>query len=468
MGKPETPLSSGQPDPRILAFLGRLQSIFLAAAIFAGATTLLAWLIPPLARILPHGWDVMKANTAVFIIGSSLSLFLWQPRRSLRSLRAARVLAGLVALLAATTLVEVLTHRTLHIDTLLAADASSHFPGRMSIQTAWAALIIGIILTSLRARKRILATVIDLLTLCLTLLVLTFISGYVFGALHIYGVSLQNRIAPQTLFCVALITFVIITRRSEYGVVSILLGSGIGGRTARLAAPWAICLPFLLTMIRGLVRRFTSVPSEDSLAVSSSIMSICGFCLILALSRKTDRLENAIRELSLRDDLTKLYNRRGFYLLAEQAMRLTHRAGDPFFVLFIDMDNLKVLNDTHGHDVGSEHLKQLAALIDRTFRETDVVGRLGGDEFIVAGKGNDASLRIALDRLHRESHVAATSVALEFSFGYVISHRGSANSLEELVEQADAIMYEAKRKKKQAPTLGILSQSGAPPAQSLA
>jgi diguanylate cyclase (GGDEF)-like protein len=459
MGKPDTPLSSGQPDPKILAFLAKLQSSLLAFASFIALVILAGWLIPPFGRVLPQGWDVMKANTAILILASCVSLFLWQPRRSARALRFARILATYIDFLAGATLLEYLAHVNLHIDTLFAADASSPLPGRLSLQTASAFLIIGLILTSLRARKRILATFVDALTLILTLLVLTFISGYFFGALHLYGLSLQTRMAPQTLVCVAVLAFVIITRRSEYGILAILLGSGIGGRTARVAAPWAVCLPFLLTILRGLVLRFTSVPPEYCLAVSASIMSLCGFCLVVALSRRTDRLEASLRELSLRDELTGLYNRRGFYLLADQMMRLTFRAGDPFFVLFLDMDNLKVLNDTHGHEVGSEHLKQLATLINTTFRETDVVGRLGGDEFVVAGKGDDQSLKIALDRLQQQADTPTRSLALDFSSGYVVSRRGSARSLDELVEQADAIMYDAKRNKKQAFTAELLTPS---------
>ena len=459
MGKPDAPLSSGRPDPGILAFLGRLHSAFLFVALAIAAITFLAWIIPPLGYLLPHGWDVMKVNTTLLIGASCLCLFLWRPRSSARALQSARILAATVTLLAGATLTEYLTHTSLHIDTLLAADATSPLPGRISLQTAWAFLIIGLILTSLRARKRTLAIFIDILTLGLTLLVLTFLSGYFFGALHLYGVSLQNRMAPQTLLSVALIAFVILTRRSEYGIFSILLGSGIGGRTARFAAPWAICLPFLVTILRGLLRHYTRMPREYTLAVAASIMSICGFCLVLALSRRTDHLENAIRELSLRDDLTGLYNRRGFYLLAEQMMRLTYRSGDAFFVLFIDMDNLKLLNDTHGHDIGSERLKQLATLIDQSFRDTDVIGRLGGDEFVVAGKGNGASLQTALDRMQQQARISAaadTSAGpLEFSFGYVSSQRGSPYSLDDLVEQADVIMYNAKRSKKEALASGL-------------
>jgi diguanylate cyclase (GGDEF)-like protein len=459
--KPNLPLSSGQPDAHILAVLGRVQSVCLLATALVAGSVLTGWLILAVGRMLPGGWDLTKANTAVLILASCISLTLWQPRRSPRSLLAARIVAGFIVLLAAATLAEYLGHISLHLDTLLAPDSVSPLPGRLSLQTAWSFLLMGTILANLRARKSRLATSMDLLTLGLALMVLTFISAYAFGALHLYGLSLKTRIAPQTLFCVSLLTLVIVNRRAEYGALSILLGDSIGGKTARLAAPWALCLPFLLSIFRALFLRFTSVPPEYCLAVSASIMGVFGFCLVVLLSQKTNRLENEIRELSLRDELTKLYNRRGFYLLGEQALLLARRAGSPFFVLFVDMDNLKSINDDHGHDLGSECLKQLAMLLQQTFRETDVMGRLGGDEFVVAGSADESTIAIALDRLRdaaaQLAFDPATPHPCNFSLGYVVSRVGSGETLEELIETADAMMYDAKREKKQTPIQPILA-----------
>jgi diguanylate cyclase (GGDEF)-like protein len=189
-------------------------------------------------------------------------------------------------------------------------------------------------------------------------------------------------------------------------------------------------------------------------------MAIFGLCLILVLSRRVNRLEHAIRELSLRDELTGIYNRRGFYLLAEQAYLLAQRAGAPFFVLFVDLDYLKLINDALGHEVGSERLKQIAQILGKTFRETDVVGRLGGDEFIAAGRADALDLHVAMARL--EDTVAALNRAdpgqrypISFSLGLVVSPPASTETLDSLIERADAVMYEAKRTKKRAggPTL---------------
>jgi diguanylate cyclase (GGDEF)-like protein len=449
---PNPPLSSSEPDPRLLATLGRIHFALLIVVAATAGSVLAGWLVPPIGRLLPVGWDLMKANTAVLTLATTLSITLWQPRRSPHALRAASIFAVLVTLVAAATLVEYLGHISLPIDTVLAGDASSPLPGRLSFQTAWSFLLIGIILINLRARKRTFANLIDLLTLALTLIVLVFISGYLFGAFHLYGTSIATRLAPQTLFCISLLTFVIVTRRSEYGILSILLGSGIGGKTARVAAPWALCLPFVLSIVRGLVVRFTAIPPAYTIALTASIMAVFGFCLVLALSRRTDHLENAIRDLSLRDELTKLYNRRGFYFLAEQALRHARRAKEPFFVLFVDMDNLKLINDAHGHDIGSEHLRRLAELLSRNFRETDVVARLGGDEFVVAGRADEPALSIALSRFRRSAAELAadrsTPHPLDFSLGYVISESHGNSSLDQLVERADAVMYDAKRKKK--------------------
>ena len=117
-------------------------------------------------------------------------------------------------------------------------------------------------------------------------------------------------------------------------------------------------------------------------------------------------------------------------------------------------------------------MKRLGDLISGTFRETDVCCRLGGDEFVVAGKGDEATLLTAIERLQQQASVPVTSMSpampLEYSLGYTLSRRGSQFSLQELVEKADTIMYQAKRKKKEAnilsiltPPLGVLTSSAA-------
>jgi diguanylate cyclase (GGDEF)-like protein len=95
------------------------------------------------------------------------------------------------------------------------------------------------------------------------------------------------------------------------------------------------------------------------------------------------RMEEEIREMSLRDPLTELYNRRGFITLAGQQLKTANRANRQMLLAFIDVDGLKKINDTLGHEEGDKALIGTAHIIRNTFRESDIIARLGGDEFAV-------------------------------------------------------------------------------------
>jgi len=99
--------------------------------------------------------------------------------------------------------------------------------------------------------------------------------------------------------------------------------------------------------------------------------------LLLALVWRINSMEMEIHVLSLRDEFTGVYNLRGFSLLAEQVLHLAQRSQLPLSVLFVDLDDLKEINDSFGHDVGSTYLIEIAEILKETFRETDVIGRVG-------------------------------------------------------------------------------------------
>jgi diguanylate cyclase (GGDEF)-like protein len=163
-------------------------------------------------------------------------------------------------------------------------------------------------------------------------------------------------------------------------------------------------------------------------------------------------MQNEIHDLTLRDELTGLYNFRGFNLFADQSFRLAHRANLPFGVLFIDMDNLKIINDELGHSAGSISLVETAKLLNATFRETDVIGRLGGDEFVVAGQFDAGEMAVAIERL-RSGAAAKTKLAgsrffLSLSIGSAATDHSANETLKNVVARADKAMYKEKRAKK--------------------
>jgi diguanylate cyclase (GGDEF)-like protein len=188
---------------------------------------------------------------------------------------------------------------------------------------------------------------------------------------------------------------------------------------------------------------------------------IAALALILALHRIRVRAaefasrEEVLRAMSLRDELTGLYNRRGLLALAEHTIESSVRLRIGFGVLFVDIDGLKAINDAHGHAVGDQALREAAALLRANCRKTDVVARLGGDEFAVLLIGRDEAdvtergTAIAMARLNHafERHVPGVRRAYALSASIGASHFDPADPapLEVLLQRADHEMYARKR-----------------------
>lgn len=178
----------------------------------------------------------------------------------------------------------------------------------------------------------------------------------------------------------------------------------------------------------------------------------------LELRRMSSLLRSAnedLRSLSLIDDLTGLYNRRGFLFHAEQQLRLFRKrpSNTGLFLLFADMDGLKKINDTYGHEEGSAAIVEFAGVLRKTFRDSDVIARPGGDEFTVliinaAGQVGDmitGRLQTNIDQYNAQS---GKSFELSASCGLVEIEFDGQESIEEIIQEADRKMYEHKRSRK--------------------
>jgi diguanylate cyclase (GGDEF)-like protein/PAS domain S-box-containing protein len=159
--------------------------------------------------------------------------------------------------------------------------------------------------------------------------------------------------------------------------------------------------------------------------------------------------EEEVRKLALVDDLTGLYNRRGFYTLAEQQLRIIRRLQQCAFFVFIDVDGLKAINDRFGHAEGDHALSLVAACLVDTFRESDILGRIGGDEFVVmgsdAGAGNADQIRDrVMAALARHGAHENLPYVLGASVGVVYTDPQVFNSLDDMVAIADQRMYQIK------------------------
>jgi len=429
-----------------------VQRLCLLLVFLISVVTLAAWMYPSVGRLLPDVWMTMKPNTALAALCGAFSLVLSQPKRRHNMLMASRILACIVGLVAFSTLLEYMLKAHFRLDYLLVSGSWPR-PGRMSPQTASFFALLCPVLLLIRAGKGTRARVADGLVLVISLLVLIVSAGHLFGANRLSGINPEVRVSPQSLVCLVLLAYVSLLRRAEHGIFAILLGLGIGSKIARIACPFALFVPFLLQIGEdALVHKGWLSPSYST-ALSSSAAAILGFALILMLAWRIDSLEQAVRDLSLRDELTMLYNRRGFYALAEQSLHHAHRHKIPFSVLFIDLDGLKKINDSFGHEAGSNLIAEFAVLLRRSFRKSDVIGRVGGDEFVVAGESSEAAILLATERLKLAvSALNADSSRLyqiSFSYGHITSDIECEESLDDLLGRADKSMYKAKQHKKQ-------------------
>ena len=165
------------------------------------------------------------------------------------------------------------------------------------------------------------------------------------------------------------------------------------------------------------------------------------------------RLFSALRSLSLIDDLTGLYNRRGFADLGEQYLKLARRGGRGVTMVYVDLDRFKSINDSLGHHVGDRALMKIADILRATFRRSDIIARLGGDEFgVLALEAADESAELLVERLREGvrdfNESSPEPYELSISIGMVRHDDDPRVRLEDMVADADAAMYREKNAKR--------------------
>jgi diguanylate cyclase (GGDEF)-like protein len=164
------------------------------------------------------------------------------------------------------------------------------------------------------------------------------------------------------------------------------------------------------------------------------------------------KIEERLRMLTNTDELTGVYNRRGFFILANQQLKVATREMRKLFLLSADLDYLKIINDNLGHQAGDLALIKTSQILQKSFRDSDIVARIGGDEFVVlAHETTEANLEMVITRLreHLVSHNTGPNkhYELSFSIGFASYNPEFPCSIDELISEADKHMYEEKKKK---------------------
>jgi diguanylate cyclase (GGDEF)-like protein len=152
--------------------------------------------------------------------------------------------------------------------------------------------------------------------------------------------------------------------------------------------------------------------------------------------------------LAFTDELTGLFNRRGFLFLASQQLKLASRNGCDSLLFYCDLDEFKSINDRYGHEVGDEALRRTARAMKRTFRKSDIVGRFGGDEFVALAletkRQDNMSIEQRLRRNLRAANGPESRYQLSLSIGLAKNFPGTTASLRDLLARADRNLYAAK------------------------
>ena len=165
-------------------------------------------------------------------------------------------------------------------------------------------------------------------------------------------------------------------------------------------------------------------------------------------------MEKELLALSLTDELTGIYNRRGFLTLAEQYIKLIDRQKKGIFILYADLDNLKTINDNFGHSEGDRALIDISNILQENYRKSDITARIGGDEFVVIPVGTtEEYVSTTITRLNKAIEVhnfnEKRSYELSISIGIAFYNPEEPCTIEELLVKADKSMYDHKKQKKQ-------------------
>jgi diguanylate cyclase (GGDEF)-like protein len=157
--------------------------------------------------------------------------------------------------------------------------------------------------------------------------------------------------------------------------------------------------------------------------------------------------------LSITDELTGLYNRRGFFKLAEDCLSSAKRMGKKLMLLYADLDNMKQINDVYGHEEGDRMLQEVSSILKATYRTSDIIARIGGDEFVVFPVGSsedhvDMIINRLNEKIDQYNKKNKSSYKLEMSVGIATYDPHAVKSINELLNLADSKMYEDKNRKK--------------------
>ena len=438
--------SVNNTDPKTLARLATIEPPALAVAGLLALAALALWRFPALAAQISPVWAELRPPTATALLFITIALALSRPRVP----PAANAVAGGIALGLMLTVCFGFLARSGILGVPADRLANLPQPSNMVVTLfAAVALLWNREATGLRSLAADVGAMVALVAL------LFLIGGYIFEGIVFTGAVHAPLQSPPTIAAVTLLTLVLASRRATAGsLFGFLTSTGIGSRIARTVLPAVTLMPFVLfEALAALERSGHSV--AFSRAFLAPVVAIVCIAVVVWMGRRANWIEDHLRRQSVTDQLTGLLNRRGF---EDATLRLggftDRRTATGVIAFFFDLDNLKRANDLLGHTAGSEVIQRFADLLAVTFRKTDVIGRVGGDEFVVIAPAPVETAEEILGRLARVVETLNATeylvVPISYSVGYAELPPGDVGDLESLIAEADARMYAEKSRKRAA------------------
>jgi diguanylate cyclase (GGDEF)-like protein/PAS domain S-box-containing protein len=208
-------------------------------------------------------------------------------------------------------------------------------------------------------------------------------------------------------------------------------------------------IPSLIEIFEPSLNKYLEMKALPRFDKDNQIIGVI-HCVRDITNRK--KLEEKLHSLSLTDELTGLYNRRGFITLANQQLKIANRSKSGVLILYADLDNMKYINDTFGHREGDTALIETGNILKEVFRQSDIIARIGGDEFVVfpieiVDTSTEALSARCQEYMNNYNVKRKRDYKLSISTGIVHHKYECPYTIEELISQADKAMYAQKKHK---------------------
>ena len=428
---------------RILAALCGAAAMLIGCAVIVGGWE---FGIKAFRSVLP-GLSTMKVNTALGIAALGASLLLTGEGPVSRSVATGAAVLALA--LGTLTLAEYACHWNAGIDQLLFFDTDTPlaaFPGRPAIATALMIALLGA--AQICARQSVLRLAKTPSAVAASLIAWAALNGYVFGPRALQEVPLFKTVALHTAVISLALGIAVLATKPISWPLRMVLARNTGGTVCRWLIPPALLAPPLMGWLLDRSGPAAVYPGAFRWALYSVASSVGSLALTIVLARRItliDAERSAATELSLHDPLTGLANRRAFDSFLLSSLNLAKRHHHALSLILLDIDWFKSYNDHFGHPAGDELLKSIARLLASIARGTDLVARVGGEEFAIALPETDlAGAHAIAERIRAEMERSPLSRRpVTVSLG-VAAIGEQTVSTARLVQACDMALYRAK------------------------